>query len=223
MDNDDVQFPCLYPPKCPSLGTHSILEDALQRAPKESRAVWALRRYILAAAKSTESFGAGSFLFACLDGLVRLYLATSPKSVPIFHNHHAFDEYPGPKYFSDWSRIEGYRSEYIGLGSSNPIIEPRVLWRRLRGELDAQQLALTRLPDFVRLNFALGKGQPEGYFKELERMYKNHTKELEIAEARLRDHIGMLNSQKSTEMAEKSIAESKRVILRRFCFSTLML
>lgn len=102
---------------------------------------------------------------------------------------------------------------YAGSDNDRIEVDSRILWTRLRGEADHQRLNLTALPSFVASNFDSNEKLLKRKLNELQGKWERYVKELEMAESRLRDHIAILASQKSTEMAERSIAESKRVIL----------
>jgi hypothetical protein len=94
-------------------------------------------------------------------------------------------------------------------------VEPRILWNQLRDELDDRRRVLNTLPGFIQHNFGAVKDPAvQQALDSMVSRYGQYTRVLEIAEARLRDQIDMISSGKSNEMAERSIQESKRAILR---------
>ncbi|KAF2786191.1 hypothetical protein K505DRAFT_399794 [Melanomma pulvis-pyrius CBS 109.77] len=191
---DRVRFFTMSPSKSPSMARDSS-QNLVHRFSSEDRVTKALRRYIGTSSSDIDRFGVGNFLFTCLEGLLRLQLAIPPPDIPAFDQ---FDQFLSNKYEYD---------------STDVATEPRRLWHMLRGELDKRRLTMSMLLAFVARNFDLGDEKLKTAVTDLEGMYKRYLIELELSEARLKDYIDMLSSGKSTEMAERSIAESKRVML----------
>jgi hypothetical protein len=99
---------------------------------------------------------------------------------------------------------------------TNTAVDTRTLWPRLRTEVDERRSTLLWMPRFVDQHFDLKNAEMQAAYNDVKERFELHFKDLELAKLRLRDHIGIESSQKSTEMAEQSIRESKRVMLREF-------
>jgi hypothetical protein len=87
-------------------------------------------------------------------------------------------------------------------------------WQHFRNEVDEWRMILLWLPTFVEQNFNTADENLQKAYKLIQGTYEQYVRETELAEARMRDHLDMIDSAKGTEMAELSIYESKRVMLR---------
>ena len=92
------------------------------------------------------------------------------------------------------------------------ISEVRQEWNRFRNKIDAYRATLLALDAFVSENFYM-KEYPEAC-KKLSLRYTQHIQELELVASYANDQLNMMSSAVATEMAQISIKESKRVMLR---------
>ena len=93
-------------------------------------------------------------------------------------------------------------------------------WSDLRDRLDYSRQMIINLPDFIFDNFGTEVEKLTQARSRMIHLWEKYCKRLEIAEARIRDEINMKSSERATEMAQISIQESKRVMLRKFCLLT---
>jgi hypothetical protein len=66
---------------------------------------------------------------------------------------------------------------------------------------------------FLEENFDTQQSLFRTWIEMVKSLYEQHVEELELAETRLRMKLDSFASERSNEMAERSIAESKRMIL----------
>lgn len=136
----------------------------------------------------------GDFIYIFLEGLLRYHISIPPCGAGITQH------WDGP-----------FRPKYRGSSKSHS--DPQELWYHLRREVDDKRSVMLKLRRFVSANFADFEGELSQQYNILEADYKRHIEAIEMEEAMLKDQINILMSGKSTEMAELSIQESKRVML----------
>jgi len=160
----------------------------------------AIHRWLFSATSNINRYGSNNFLFACVEALVYWHISHAP-STPEFGD---LDDKITPKFYATWKL-----SYYF----SSPDDLPQYIWNRLRNEADERQAILDTLPLFVHENFNSDDASFKRAYKTLEMKVERCTKEVTLAEGKLRDQISIVSTIKSTEMAEISIEESKRVML----------
>ena len=89
-----------------------------------------------------------------------------------------------------------------------------MIWARLRKEVDEQRATLRWIPHFFREHFDPKCKTLQKAFDDILERFKFRLQDLEQSESQLRDHLAVEGTSKSIHMAEMSIRESKRVMLR---------
>lgn len=193
----------MHPAAAPSVLGNQSQNEALDLdapySPGKPETVSAIDRWIYDAASTRGRYGAGNTLFACLEALLRCHQSKAPSGVPMLMDLEV--PYSHPRYEHDQDRDFDY--------------EPPLLLDKLRHEIDSRRAVLNALPEFVRRNFDIEDPRIRIALDSVGSTYGRWTRELEIEEASFRDRLNVISTGKSTEMAELSIRESKRVLLRK--------
>ena len=189
--------------KGPIASRRKSLSRDLQPSPSEGYDTWMLRSYLTIHGGGTiEKFGPGNDLFVSFAALLQLHISKPSRNIP------------------SWERVDGkINLKYYERSGDKEFavwVDPQAVWVRLRKETDAHRRLLEWLPYQVEQYFGNDSIELKAALSEWTERLKLHLREIELAEAALRDYISIYSSGKSTEMAEQSIKESKRVILRRF-------
>jgi hypothetical protein len=109
--------------------------------------------------------------------------------------------------------------EYRGTSSdTNMIISPALAWTLLRWELDEQRTTLRWIGRFFHKHFDDENKDLQAAFEDIKERFTLRVQDLEQSESQLRDHLAAEGINKSYHMAEMSIRESKRVMLRMLEF-----
>jgi len=196
----------MYPPERPSQIPEGFLNAADQ--PETShRSTWLVQRFITSGIGSENSFGKGNFLYVCLAALVDLQLSTLPSNVPHID-----------RYGLQSQLILEYRGGSASgtLGPSALSADPSTTWARLRKDVDEERTTLRWMNRFFRQNFDCSNKDIRAAFDETMVCFKLRVQDLEQAESWLRDHLAVKGTSESIHMAEMSIRESKRVMLRMY-------
>jgi len=196
----------MYPPEKPSQIPENFLNAADQPEPLQ-RNTWLIQRFITSGIGSDNSFGKGNFLYVCLAALVDLQLSTLPSNVP---------------HISGYGLQSEVMLEYCGgnpRGNEAPSAlsaDPSMTWARLRNDVDEERTTLRWINRFFRKNFDCSNEDIRAAFDETMECFKFRVQDLEQAESWLRDHLAVQGTSESIHMAEMSIRESKRVMLRMY-------
>jgi hypothetical protein len=193
----------MFPQKVPSTDKHNLPPEPIVPAILEDVDTQLIRRFLTVHKDTFSSLGPSNALFLGLAALMELHLSSPSRNVPIFGE-------------SGDTLLLRYYGHPNDLGYVHHLrVDTRIMWARLRTEVDEQRSTLLWITRFMHQHFDLNHDGMEVACKDLKERFECHFADLELAEIRLRDHIGMQSSQKSTEMAEQSIRESKRVMLRK--------
>ena len=200
----------MYPPEKPSQITDGS-GNAADKPDPYYQNTWLIQRFITSGVGSDNAFGKGNFLYVCLAALVELHLSTAPLNVPHIGFH-------GLK-----SQVElelEYCGEYrlTAEGFSVFAVDPSTIWARLRNDVDDQRTTMRWITRFFRKHFDYSDQAVQAAFDETMECFKFRLQDLEQSESRLRDHLVDEGTSKSIRMAEMSIRESKRVMLRTATF-----
>ena len=190
----------MFPPRTPSQFSQKPTETPNFPAVAEDRDIWLIRKYLLRNNDAPATYGRENTLFLGLAALVELHLSTPSRNIPLFTR---VQEYFFLKYYGC----------YLSPGWWNLTVELRFLWPRLRTEVDEQRITLQWMSRFARRYFDFNEDGMEEAFQDLKDRFELNFRELELAESRVQDQTAMNSSRKSTEMAEQSIKESKRVMM----------
>lgn len=156
--------------------------------PGESHETWFLRRYLqnhLASSQTPDP------LFACFCALIELHLSKAPLNIPLLTNSPKSEDMAIVRY-GGWFR------------------EMPTIWFKLRKELDSHRMQSVQMARYIKQRF---NAQQQLLLTDLLARFDIHLRGLDIVEATLRDQIAIQSSGISTEMAQQSIKESKRVAL----------
>lgn len=164
--------------------------------------MFALRCWILNKSTAAEKYGPGNFFFVCVEALLREHLAITPRRITLDFDPRNGRIHPLLNGYTHWERWYGS--------------DPRTLWHALQNQVDNGRMILRQLPAFLEDNFDFKEHSLQSNFQAIRSVFERYVEEWETAELRLRTYIDDVSSLKTTEMAERSIAESKRVILRKF-------
>jgi hypothetical protein len=166
--------------------------------------------YIVAHANDLDIYGPGNALFLSLAALVELHLSKPPLKEPFFTG-----------LFTPWLDDvvkQKYYSEAVN-GKDGLSVEIRLLSSRLRSHVDEQRMMLRRMPRFVKKLLDTQQISLKDALNELVEGFELNLQDLELAEIRLKDQIAIQSFEQSTNMAQASIRESKRVMLRKYFHS----
>jgi hypothetical protein len=194
----------MFPAEKPSQIREKSRDEFNQLGYQSNR--WLVQRFITSGAGLNNCFGSGNFLYVCLAALVEIHLSSAPRYVPYIDGNgigsHVCYEY------------RGVRSDLF-----QPI-SPGIAWTRLRRELDEQRTTLRWIGRFFRKHFDDEHKDLQAAFEDIKERFTLRVQDLEQSESHLRDHLAAEGINKSYHMAEMSIRESKRVMLRMLRFQT---
>jgi hypothetical protein len=163
---------------------------------------WYVRK-ILHASIQDDKFE--DILFASLRALMELHLVTPPRNVPFLSEM---------QHSKSILRMKFYE---CGPGFSSLVPKnAQKMWVALRKEVDDNRSMLPNLQRYIERHFNECNSKKTTLLNLIDRC-DIYLKNLELAEASLRDTITMYSTEASTRMAELSIRESKRVLLRKYC------
>ena len=160
-----------------------------------------------------EEYGTRSIPVLCLRGLLRLHILSMhslQESRPRLRVGHFAT---GSDLVLDQDRNQGFRKGLFKQPSALPVAEMQHRWSLLRHEVVSCREHLLSLPNFVS---CIIKPEDEAIvrvYQETMGEYEIQVKRLEMTESLAKDEIGMMSSAITTEMAQISIKESKRVML----------
>lgn len=199
LGQSSTPYAIMYPADSPSvLAKHKDFSTPNFEAMFKGNAkTCALYRWIYDTVSSSRSEKVQDPLFACLQALLHFQRFTASYGVALLTK---WDGQIVPRYDALWKK------------RGKPE-EPQSLWHRLRDDVDERRTILHNIPEFVRCNFNTKDPSTKELLEQTKNSYEKSLRELEIAEARLKDQIDIINMGKSTEMAQLSIQESKRVML----------
>jgi hypothetical protein len=162
--------------------------------------LWLVQRFITSGVGFKNRFGSGNFLYVCLAALVEIHLSSAPQNVP----------------YIDWRGVGSYLFyEYRGVSSDEKLpTSPDRALTQLRMELDYQRTTLRWIGRFFRKHFVDENKDLQTAFHDIKERFTLRVQDLEQSESQLRDHLAAEGIKKSYHMAEMSIRESKRVMLR---------
>ena len=160
-----------------------------------------------------EEHGTKSIPVLCLRGLLRLHILSMhslQESKPRLRVRHFAR---GSDLVLNQQLDQGCRDGLFRQPSALPLAEMQHRWSLLRHEVVSCRETLLFLPNFLsRIN----KMEDEDIVRVIEETmgeYKFQVKRLEMTESLTKDEISMMSSAVTTEMAQISIKESKRVML----------
>jgi hypothetical protein len=161
--------------------------------------------WVIDAVCNPRGYGSGNDLFACLQALL---------------GWRAHEESFDIARFRVLLRSKAHKQNYAAHDSMFKVSnsELQSLWYHLRDRVDEWRMTLHALPTFVEYNFNTLDGDFQREYKLVQGTYERNVLELELLEAKVRDHLDMIRSAKSMEMAQLSIYESKRVLLCKSLF-----
>lgn len=166
-----------------------------------------VERHITEAIESKPQFGPENFLYVCLAALLELHLSTAPTGVLHYEafgqNQHQILMRKYRKNAASKANIPLSVVKYPDLG-----------WRQLRRELDHQRHTLQCMTRFFKRHLDYRNKNLQTAFEEIRERFKLRVQDLEQVESQLRDQMAIEGIVKSIRMAEMSIRESKRVMLR---------
>ena len=198
----------MYPPEKPSQIADGSGNTADQPHPYYEN-TWLVQRFITSGIGSDDAFGKGNFLYVCLAALVELHLSTAPLNVPHI-------DFRGLHSKATLKYCGHYRPD--GDGISSWTIDSSLVWTRLRNDVDQQRTTLRWITHFFRKHFDYSNQDIQAAFNDTMECFKLQLQDLEQSESQLRDHLAVEGTSKSIHMAEMSIRESKRVMLRTAIF-----
>ena len=162
-----------------------------------------LLQFVVQKWQDIDHYGEKNCLMVCLELLILDQLGNPSKSI-LRHFQGRHDKF---------YRRYGRQSRLNRFHLIESIPQPQEEWKYLRSELDSHRETITGLQAFVYAHFEMEDVRSTRAYSRILQSYEKYCKELERAEARLRDQIGIMSSDRATEMAEISIQESKRVML----------
>ncbi|KAF2114330.1 hypothetical protein BDV96DRAFT_600313 [Lophiotrema nucula] len=169
----DLAYTIMHPANGPS-ATFANDYPWLEDHGDESAKACAIRRWLLSNS-SKQPINAQDILLNCLEAMLRWQISEPPKSVPQYSD---FDGRVSLRYAPE-------------LPMERPL---RWMWQDLRGDVDERRKTLFALPTFVGNNFDTRDDDFKRRCVNLDNMYSQYVKELEVEEARLRDHIELISS-----------------------------
>ena len=198
----------MYPSKGPS-NIPEAIDNAANRPDSTHENTWLVQRFITSGIGSNDFFGKGNFLYVCLAALIELHASTAPLHVLDIHRG-GLQSRVQLEYYG---QIQG--KDRFGAARFAPLYaDPSTTWTHLRMEVDAQRTTLRWITRFFRKYFDYSNQDIQAAFKDTMECLTFRLQDLEQSESQLRDHLAVEGTSKSIHMAEMSIRESKRVMLR---------
>jgi hypothetical protein len=163
------------------------------------------------------AYGAGNFLFVCLEALLQLQLSITPQHIPFLRGR----SWDSGRYTDYWRKPSNKAPEWQ--------LIPRDLWYELQTQIQTRRETLLSMPSFMAHNFRMDGDDDEDQerqstlamaYNDIKGRYERHVEWLELFVTKLKDVSDFENSEKSIAMAELSIKESKRMML---CKSRLVI
>jgi hypothetical protein len=164
-----------------------------------------VQRYIIEETGSNNRFGPGTFLYVCLVALLELHLSSAPTCIPHI-GANGVEELMCLRYRDSFNP---HNRECIFFHAP-----PGIVWNRLKTELDEQRTTLRWMTRFFQKHFDYKNQDLRTEFEEIRERFRLRVEDLEQAESQLRDSWAWEGIDKGYRMAEMSIRESKRVMLR---------
>lgn len=189
-------------------------------APNEQAELFFFRHTITTALSQVIKPSLTDGLFVCFKTLLELHLGRPSSNVPRLGD--PWSNLPRQEdhdYLSEKTTLKYYRWPKDTRTGDSPAdrrmqSEISSLWSRLRDELDMHRMMAEHISRYVQRHFqGLRDGQQAALDIILDGLRLRHL-DLELSEANLRDRLAMHRSETGAEMAQLSIRESKRVILR---------
>ncbi|OCL05885.1 hypothetical protein AOQ84DRAFT_379147, partial [Glonium stellatum] len=180
-DQDEASFINILPWKPPLTRSPDpvicgVRRDAHTQGTFDDMKERTLLHFIKGRGQTPLAYGAGGFLFACLEALLCYHIARGLLGVPWFGKLH-----------------ESYESKYGYEGRWNTD-NIRERWNTIRGQTHYQRAALLSLPDFVHGNFNMKSGALKDAYELIKGKFERHVQKLDLEEARLRDIIDIRRS-----------------------------
>ena len=168
-----------------------------------------VERYITEAIESKTQLGPGNFLYVCLAALLELHLSTAPTGV-LHYEAFGMNEYQ--------IMMRRYRKNFSSKNNTDVPLSviryPDLGWSQLRIELDHQRHTLRWMTRFFRTHLDYRNKGLQAAFEEIRERFKLRVQDLEQVESQLRDRMATEDIVNGKRMAELSIRESKRAMLR---------
>ena len=195
----------MYPPKRPSQILRRLYDPTDEPDGDHHQITWLVQRFITSGIGCDNYFGKDNFLYVCLAALLELQLSTVPLYVPHI-GMHGLQSSVILEYCGDYRRGPG--------GHVADFADPSIIWARLRKDVDEQRTTLRWTTRFFRKRFEHKDKNLQEAFDDIMERFTFRVQDLEQSESQLRDHLAAEGARKSIYMAEMSIRESKRVMLR---------
>ena len=148
-------------------------------------------------------------LFACVEALFEIHLNRSPLPVPILVS-------PGPsstvllKHFR-WPSEKDHRGRPLPEG---PVyLRTQEVWQRLSFDIGAHRETLLQLPQFAKVYLSSINDLQQISLAALTSRFEARLNRLQATSTEFNAYLSMYSAERSNEMAERSIQESKRVII----------
>jgi hypothetical protein len=166
---------------------------------------WLVQRFITTVACPNDVLGHGSIPYACFAALLELHLSTAPWHVP-YIGMEGLAPRPPCRYRGSYNTVT--KEHMVDCDTSG------MGWARLRTELDEHRTTLRWMTRFFQKHFDHEDQDLRAAFEDHRERFSLRIQDLEQVESQLRDYSAWEGIGKSCTMAEMSICESKRVMLR---------
>jgi hypothetical protein len=151
----------------------------------ESYDVWHIRKYITAESSHSNLYGHVNAASVSLSTLVELHLSRTWRIIPAFTNVGDTLPFESNHNLDDDSVLANKTVHPDGTVQ----YDARWIWSQMRTNVDEQRKTLMWLPRFVQHNFRVDRDHYRRAPEDLLERFELHAQELELKEARLRDHI----------------------------------
>lgn len=189
-----INYAASIPPPRPSTCCKGFETNVSARWNLRDAGVSFIRKYLTTKDNNLSVIGQVGQETACIAGLIELQLHQPSCLIPVIST-------------------TGLQLRDSDEGDTG--LDPISLWIDLTNEIAHQKTTIAFLPQMIKRSF---RSQPEGSENIVQKLitrFQVGLKELEDGEEVLKNYLALVSTQKSTDMAERSIQESKRVMLRR--------
>ena len=148
-------------------------------------------------------------LFACVEALFEIHLSRPPLLVPILASNGKGSTVRLKHY--RWPSDKDYTGKYLPEGPVH--LHTRDVWARLSSDIGAHRETLLQLPQFAKVYLSSINDSQQISLAALTSRFEARLNRLQATSTEFNAYLSMYSAGRSNEMAERSIQESKRVII----------
>ena len=148
-------------------------------------------------------------LFACVEALFEIHLSRPPLLVPVLASNGKGSTVRLKHY--RWPSEKDYTGKSLPEGPVH--LHTRDVWARLSSDIGAHRETLLQLPQFAKVYLSSINDSQQISLTALTSRFEARLNRLQAISTEFNAYLSMYSAERSNEMAERSIQESKRVII----------